>query len=347
MAGKRQHYVPQFLQRDFASHFLRDEAYTWVHRKGVEPFNSNIKNVGVEGFFYSEAADGELDEAITLFEGDLNSLVSGLRTEKSLVTVRTTQIAQLLAHLEIRTRHLRQSFLETGTNLLDQLMKFASDEDAFGRYFRREIQRDPSLMKDAMAKELQKHGIPQRFLPQVMEMSKPLIEQAMPGLLTQVSEVAQQIRSSLPGMLTGAAKSGHIKALVQTIAPDKKVSIFANLQFRVAYYDDTSFPLGDSVALLHANGARPFPPFFEGKDELLAVLLPISTHHVLIGSAWPYELEPVRLRREIARCSLEHFISSEGPSTHSDLLQYIGESAYLLSSEQIEKMVRELVSEGK
>jgi len=344
MAGKRQHFVPQFLQRGFASHFVGDEAFTWTHRKGTQPFNTNVKNVGVEGFFYSIGEDTELDRAITDFEGEFSSLISDLRSGKAYATVDPARIAQLLAHLEIRTRHLRQNFLETGTYLLDELMKFASDEEVFGRYFRRAIQRDPSLMQDAMVKEMQKYGIPRTFLPQVMEMSKPLLAQALPEALSKMSVFAKQFRNALPGMLKGAAKSGHIKALAETLAPESKVSRFVGLQFRVANSGGASFPLGDSVVLFHVAGERSFKPFIEGKDELLAVFLPLSPHHVLVGSNGSYEWDSARLRREIARCALEHFISSEAPPEHADLVPVIGENAYLLSIDQIETLVSEFVS---
>jgi hypothetical protein len=42
MAGKRQHFIPQFIQSGFASHVSGDEIYTWVYRKEAKPFNTNI-----------------------------------------------------------------------------------------------------------------------------------------------------------------------------------------------------------------------------------------------------------------------------------------------------------------
>lgn len=343
MAGKRQHFVPQFLQRGFASHVIGDEAFTWVHRKGAQPFNTNVKNAGVEGFFYSVGQGTELDDSITDFEGEFNSLISDIRSGASHVTADALRIAQLLAHLEMRTRHLRQSFLETGTHLLDELMKFASDEEAFGRYFRRAIQRDPSLMQDAMAKEMRKYGIPMQYLPQVIEISEPLLEKMLPKTLSQISEVAKQFRSLLPGMLKEAAKSGHIKALLGTLAPESKVNRFVGLQFKVLESVGSSLALGDSVVLFQVAGERTFRPFFEGKDELVAVYLPLRPQQVLVGSNASFELDPARLRREIARCSLEHFVACEAPPEHSDLLPLIGENAHLLSIDQIEEMVHELI----
>ena len=59
MSGKRQHLIPQFLQEGFASHTSGEKTFTWIYRKGVPPFNSNIINVGVEGWFYTEGQDTE------------------------------------------------------------------------------------------------------------------------------------------------------------------------------------------------------------------------------------------------------------------------------------------------
>lgn len=344
MAGKRQHFVPQLLQRGFASHYSGNEAYTWVYRRGTQPFNTNIKNVGVEGLFYSVDQDTELDRAITSFEGEYNSLLADLRSIAVPAIVDAPRIATLLAHLEIRTRHVRQSVLKTGTHLWDALMRFASDEEAFGRYFRRAIERDPSLMQEAMAKQMQTYGIPMQLLPQVMEASKPLLEQFLPSTLSQMSVFATQFRSSLPEVLNKAAKSGHVKALVEALAPAIKVDRLSSLQFEVVECGEVCLPLGDFMVLFQVSGERNFKPFFEGKDELVAIFLPLSRHRVLIGSEVYYELDGSLLRREIARCSLEHFISSEGPLECADLMPIIGENAHLLSIDQAEAMVNELIN---
>ena len=143
MAGKRQHFIPQFLQKGFASHIVGDEAFTWVYRKGKDPFNPNIKNVGVEGFFYSESNDPALDDAITAAEGDLASFVETLRVEGEVKQEDFGQAAQLFAHLEVRTRHLRQSFFTAGNNLFNELMAFLSDPISCENYFRQKIKNDP------------------------------------------------------------------------------------------------------------------------------------------------------------------------------------------------------------
>jgi hypothetical protein len=345
MAGKRQHFVPQFLQRGFASHVVGEEAYTWVYRRGVQPFNTNVKNAGVEGFFYSLGQDMELDESITDFEGEFNFLVSDLRLGRLNLTDNAFPIARLLAHLEVRTRHLRQSFLKMGTQILDRTMKFASNEEALGDYFRRAIHKDPSILQDAMAKEMRKYGIPMQYLPQIIEMAWPLLEKILPKTVSQVSGIAQQFRNSLPGALNETTKAGHVKGLQRTLAPESKVSRFSNLRFQVIECTGSSLVLGDSILLFQVAGDRDFKPFYEGKDILLAVYLPLGPEQVLVGSRAALELDASLLRREIARSSLEYFISNEAPPEHSDIQLLVGDNAYLRSDDEIEKMVHELMND--
>src|SRR2546423_1901463 len=102
MSGKRQHFIPRFLQKGFASHSVGRETFVWAFRKGVSPYNPNIDNVGVEGYFYTEGADTEVDASITSAEYQLGDLIEHLRTE-SAGPVSDPLIAQLIAHLEIRT----------------------------------------------------------------------------------------------------------------------------------------------------------------------------------------------------------------------------------------------------
>jgi uncharacterized protein DUF4238 len=79
MGGKRQHFVPRFLQSGFGSHRNGDEVFTWVYRKGAATFNTNVANVGVEGLFYTEGDDPYVDDLITEAESDFSKLVEDLR----------------------------------------------------------------------------------------------------------------------------------------------------------------------------------------------------------------------------------------------------------------------------
>ena len=113
MAGKRQHFIPRFLQEGVASHRKGDEAFTWVYRKGRPPFNTNIANVGVESSFYTEGDDTEVDDRITDAEVEFSQRVRQLRTIMP-GQVSDPRLASFIAHLEVRTRHVRQAFFRLG-----------------------------------------------------------------------------------------------------------------------------------------------------------------------------------------------------------------------------------------
>jgi hypothetical protein len=175
-------------------------------------------------------------------------------------------------------------------------------------------------------------------------MCGPLLDKVLPKTLSDMSEFAQQFRSSLPDILKEATKSGHVKALLETLTPEKKVNRFAGLQFQVREYSGPPLVLGDSLVVFQIEGDRKFKPFFESNDELVAVYLPLSPQQFLVGYNSSLELNPTLLRREIARCSLEHFVASEAPPAHNDLHQLIGENAHLLSISQVETILYKLIN---
>ncbi|WP_244104177.1 DUF4238 domain-containing protein [Burkholderia ambifaria] len=82
MAGKRQHYVPRFLQRGFLNDPHDEAQRTWLHRRSAKARLVGIRDVGVGEYFYSKlSTDGKatLDDLITEVEGDLDRELSILK----------------------------------------------------------------------------------------------------------------------------------------------------------------------------------------------------------------------------------------------------------------------------
>lgn len=344
MAGKRQHFIPQFIQNGFASHVVRNEVFTWVYRKGTKAFNANIKNVGVEGFFYSDDNNSEIDDIITAAEGAFAQLVNKLRKDSQVNFSDSVQVKQLFAHLEVRTRHIRQSFFTTGNHLLNELLVYLSDPASCESFLTRRIKNDPSLIRDALSDELGKRGFSQEVPPILMQLCGQLIEQAMPSMVDQMDKMVAYLKAEMPVKLSEASRSGHIKALAQTIIPDVKVRRYETFNFNVETSGDASLPLGDSAVLFHVDGARKFKPFLENNDVLIAILLPISPTQVLVGSERNYKLDFSGLPHTIASSSLEYFIASEASSENEGLSCFISENALLLTRSQIEKLIDEITN---
>ncbi len=127
MSGKRQHYIPRFLQKGFISHESGKESYTWVFSKNKEPYNTNIKNFGLERNFYTSDDGISADEIITKKEIEFSAIIQKLRQE-DLSVLNNSKLPFLLAHLLIRTRLIRDAFADSGEYMTLQLFDKFSDE---------------------------------------------------------------------------------------------------------------------------------------------------------------------------------------------------------------------------
>jgi Protein of unknown function (DUF4238) len=362
MAGKRQHFIPQFIQSGFASHVSGDEVYTWVYRKDAKPFNTNIMNVGVEGYFYSQDGDNQLDDEITEAERSRFSvLVNSLRNSTGDVLADPIEIAELIVHLEARTRHFRQTILNTSEYLYGVMFKFFDDRCTFENYLRRRIpvimQRQLQESKIQFLQELksQYQNISSRSLELLLVGIEPLIEQqiesdlpriiesGLESLLDNLSIITERIKAELMPIIKDATKAGHIKALKKSIAPLEKIRWYQNLQFCVLPSLSTNIPLGDSVLIFQVEGERQFKPFTEKDDLIEAVYLPLSSSLVLVGTKMGITPYISKLPMAIAQCSLEYFISDSQNMINDNLHNHIGEKACFLLENQLDDVLTKAI----
>ena len=114
MAGRRHHTVPQFMLRAFESSRRGNEIRVWRYCRDGEPIELKVTKIGVERDFYGK----ELDERITKLESRFASLAEDLRNHNDMGNISRADIGDLVAHLSMRTRALRQSAIERSTFLL-------------------------------------------------------------------------------------------------------------------------------------------------------------------------------------------------------------------------------------
>ena len=342
MSGKRQHFIPRFLLEGFASHTSGDSVFTWVYRKGSRPFNTNIINVGVEGYFYTDGNDTQADDMITEAEKTFSSLVQKLRSNPPMV-VYDAQIPKLIAHFEIRTRHIRESFLRTGNYLVSRLLDFMYDERSFIEYLERAFRNDPSILQKAIADELKKCGLPKKMLGPALQLSYPLLPALMKQLRPMLPKLAVHLRSVLPKALSEGAKSGHIRSLKENVAPEVRAQRYKDLIYTVVEVPQGGLILGDSIILFQVEGLRPFKTFLEKRDILNAVFLPLNSWKFMLGTRESFIISEQLLPGAIARCSLDYFVAEEESNTNCFLQDQIGEDAYPLTRAELEDIITEAI----
>lgn len=339
MAGKRQHIIPRFLQAGFASRKDGDDVFTWVYRVGQVPFECNTLNVGVEREFYTIGADTAADDAITDAEGPFSQLVNSLR-EAPPQRVSQPQIADLITHFEIRTRHLRLAFSSATDYLVRALASFLADTHAATDYFKHKIKTDPELLRKPLAAAL---GCPQEIADSLVANAPPeIFNEAFAPLLPKLSDMIQnRLRGELPAIM----KKSHIRALKSNVSPVARADSLRNLVFATVAHPSGDLILGDSIVLFEVTGSRPYKTLLEGVDELKAVYLPLSPGLVLVGTTDAKFGLPSDLPDAIARCSLEFFISDRVAPTHELRQARIGETAALVSNDELDDIVNSSLSD--
>ena len=343
MAGKRQHFIPRFLLEGFASHTSGDEVFTWVYRKGSRPFNTNTINVGVEGYFYTDGDDTRADQIITEAENTFAPLVRKLRMNP-LMAVCDPQIPKLIAHFEIRTRHVRENFLRKGDYLFSRLLDFMDDEKSFTEYLERTLRNDPSFLQRAFSDELKNYGLPKTMLMPVLQYSYSILPNLIRQLKPMLRHFVAYSRSALPKTLSRGAKSGHLRFLKEDAAPEVRAQRYKNLTYEVREFPHGNLILGDSIILFQIEGLRPFTTFLEKRDKLNAVMLPLSSHQFLVGTHRNFGISERLLPKATARCSLECFVAEEDSDTNCFLQKQIGADAALLTKTELEDMISKVIN---
>src|SRR5687768_1118007 len=131
MAGRRQHILPQFLLNGFKSRQEGKKSLTWVFRVGKSAFESNIASIGFEKDFYGKAGEPvNADPGITEIELDFSRVLGLLRQLPNGTEISHTKIAEFVTHLSGRTKHLRDSLIETSDEIVRRAAEVYSNEKA-------------------------------------------------------------------------------------------------------------------------------------------------------------------------------------------------------------------------
>jgi len=342
MSGKRQHFIPRFLQQGFASHTDGDEFYTWVYRKNTEPFNTNLINVGVEKYFYNDRSDSSADDKITQAEQTYSTLVNSLNSHP-FGPVSNPLIPEFISHLEVRTRHFRRNFLELSDYMIKRLLEFMSDEDVFIRYALKEVRNEHSLIHKDFIKEFEKHGYSKKFVKNWIKTEPGKVETLFNLLKPVFPSIVDNYREILTSKnISDWVKLGHVNVLKKSVSPITRINFYKKLTYSIMEIPNNSLILGDSAILFKVDDEKSFKTFTHKEDNILNILLPLSPSRLLIGKTDGNEIHYDEIIHEIARNSLEYFISSDENEKFISLQNEIGNEALLLTEEELENLVSEI-----
>jgi hypothetical protein len=337
MAGIRQHVLPRFLLKGFASRIAGNEVFTFVYRKGKDVFETNIINVAVEKYFYGKEGELSADNGITELERGLSNLIDELRGQDDGVQIDDSRVIDLVAHICVRTKHLRDSFRESSEFLVETISSYLSDYNNMKIL----IFRNPKILDEAIEKSMNDYPIPpahKKMLSMFMKKMAPaMLDEKQAEIKLMFRFLIEIIKSIIPMAL----KQGHIKVLAHNPIPEPRAEDYRTLRWFI-HKPKNPVIFGDIGVLFETSGSRRFRSINEKKDKIKNIFLPVSSTNLLVGthsaSPLPFDFD---LNEAIAKCSRDYFISSERASTIATLHSIIGQESELISKEELEQIVVE------
>jgi hypothetical protein len=170
-----------------------------------------------------------------------------------------------------------------------------------------------------------------------------LIKDKIPEMTEDMANMMFYVSQNIDSLFDKSVKAGHIKALLDNHTPPVKVSAYKKLYYQILSTGDVEIPLGDSVVIFHIEGEHGYKPYYEVDKKLLAVILPISSTQLLVGATKNYQLNIHEIPEAITSCSLDYFIATKQSTNNEELAQYISKNTSMISDEQIEEILNDLI----
>ena len=341
MSGKRQHTIPQFILRGFATSSDGKSSFVCrVFQRNTEPYKANIMKVGVQSYFYTQGDIPNVDANITQMESDFAKLLDQIKRGKQ-SALSNPLLPKMLAHFEMRTRCLRETLSQTTKALLDKSSEYLSEENNCKAWIKQFMRSNSEALRNMIAARMHASGWP-RGLEEPMRM---LIHHFGPSTIDQrpTAETLADWTSGLDDSIREKIKFRHMLMLSDPAVQEEAAKKYENLSYSILPVIDLPMILGDSIVLFRVDSRPCYKSHLTPDDNLLAVYLPLDSRNVLVGALEEPRVLPHNLREAIARCSQEFFVAAEITDPLKMLQPCIATEANVISDREVEREVNNLL----
>lgn len=343
MSGRQQHYLPQFLQRNFHSRKSGTEYYVHAHKK-ASSFQPNTSGIGQQRDFYGNPASSEADAHITRAEDVLGDVVHRLTSDTG-TAVTQEEFAILVASLSLRTKKMREALKGASPRIMSALAeamdvstlasqeydKFFADRRQLNALMDAELAKAPRLNRNEAAKfKAFAHS-------RLVQEARSRRDSVVSAIKVQFGILMKRLIAEASNIADGA----FLRIFETSSAPDERVTLFKELQYAVCEAPEgESFILGDCAVVALQSDGRPKLALGNIDDGLALseVWLPISPRLAVVGRRAGFDgsLAIAEVNRLSAMLSHEFFISDAPLSEQgSALTSLIGTAEPLLTSDEL------------
>lgn len=295
MAGRKQHYIPQFLLRGFGWSRNKKLYHVAVYSRDRGIYTPATEGVGAARDFYSDppgiSGEKTLDDKITEYEISFSELVhrlQGADAKEAFECIEINDIANLVAHLFIRVEHLRQLFLHGMRNAFENQIGSQSPSEVMNRALELHKPLPNKLVLDVIRQAwrensqgwknagFQKQSDFERRVYRTIQNERGKIIESSSDLF---GHALQNIVERMPELV----RASHQKALLRGLVPLPRVEMLMRLSWRLECHKDKSLILPDYVVTAIHDDGQYLPLIFSDENKIASVILPISHNRILIG----------------------------------------------------------------
>lgn len=333
MAGRKQHYIPQAVQRAFEATRTGTKSQVLVFRNGQAPYLTSTEGAAAERDFYSNPLiDGKdaLDDKITDFENQhLTPMLRELRSAGN-GNVDQEIAAITVAHVAFRTDHVRGSMTAMAGSALGEMQSIIENPAAVRLFGQIDSPSENSWAAEAVQRELSQQGLDhwsekdRKALERIVMFR---LRERFDDLFALGSDTVRETLNVLARKLPGSIAKAHAHALSKSMVPPERVRALRELNWRVIVADTQGrhFILPDCVVVASSIETGVIQPLaMLSLAETAYVIMPLSSDKLLVGSTGEIELEQDVINLQLARCSLDFFISSRLDEATKSLVESIG-----------------------
>lgn len=335
MSGRNQHHFWQILQRGFGTQRKPDYTTVFAYRKNNPPFSVGTRNFGAERDFFDFTPGSGADGKITNIENELQALVKYLQNEGQVTTDLSPQIATLIAHLETRTKFLRQHFAETVFDVMKGIKSWVADPEIFQKMMKKYASDNPEEIDAFLAEHVHEPST-RAALVEFLISNFAMLE---PHAIRSASDEAAQSMKFLASNIFEITKKSHIEAILNHTPHNTRRDRYLGLKYRLKTgYGGNLICPDTMVSFLTSRKPK---PFLDKDDRLESVWAPLTSDLMLIGeSSASVDRTDEASLRILASTSYSAFIAKSDIPSLRQLSNRIGKNAQILSGADIKHIKR-------
>lgn len=335
MSGAKQHFIPQFLLREFSlvETRLAKIKRVWVFPKGRDHFATATEGVGAQKYFYSTISTTDettLDDIITDYEGQIRITHKYLLGKPD--APGADACSEFVGHLVVRNAHLRSALAHGFESLMEAAVALLGTEEALVRAFGLDRASPTPRFKEAFGKFLDENPLVAATLNldalQIERLAFIAAKENFSDFASPFLGALHQGLSIFLGSMSAEIRNQHNKLLTATLLPTGLYREIMGFQWKVVDASDTLI-LPDCVAVGYETDGEHHPLMLCRSERLSGLICPISSRLALIGARKEQLPSLMSFNKAAAECSHEFFVTSEASDSFCEFAALISKRAHI------------------